>query len=149
MTLFDAPAHRPSRSFRSKKLLVSVFVLCGVAVIAVFLCWNVPAQHRVNRFFSAVEANDFPLAFGIWNNDPDWQEHTQRNISAGYSSHKILHSTSSYGNNTLVAVEINGRATVPLVVAVARSTHSMSFPPFNLTQMTNVFGWTYWQLSYR
>jgi hypothetical protein len=61
MTLFDAPAHRPSRSFRSKKLLVSVFVLCGVAVIAVFLCWNVPAEHRVNRFFSAVEANDFPL----------------------------------------------------------------------------------------
>jgi hypothetical protein len=25
----------------------------------------------------------------------------------------------------------------------------MSFPPFNLTQMKNVFGWTYWQLSYR
>lgn len=167
MTLFDAPANLPGRSFKNRKLLVSVFVLCGVAILAVFLCWNLPAEHRVNRFLSAVEANDFPLAFGIWNNDPDWQKHAQRNASAGYSygrflfdwgttseygritSHKILHSTSSYGNNTLVAVEINGRATVPLVVAVARSTHSMSFPPFNLTQMKNVFGWTYWQLSYR
>ena len=64
-------------------------------------------------------------------------------------SHEILHSTSSYGNNTLLAVEINGRKTAPLVLAVARRTHSMSFPPFNLTQMKNVFGWTYWQLSYR
>jgi hypothetical protein len=166
MTLFDTPAHHPDRSFRSHKLLAGVFALFVIAVVAVFLYWNVPAEHRVNRFFSAVETNDFPVAFGIWNNDPDWQKHT-RNVSVGYSygrflldwdtageygritSHKILHSTSSYGNNTLVAVEINGRATAPLVVAVARGTHSMSFPPFNLTQMKNVFGWTYWQLSYR
>jgi hypothetical protein len=166
MTLFDATAQQPGHSFRSRKMLAGVFALCGVAAIAVSLCWNAAAEHRVNRFFSAVEANDFPVAFAIWNNDPDWRQHT-RDVSAGYSygrflldwgtageygriaSHKILHSTSSYGNNTLVAVEINGRASVPLVVAVARSTHSMSFPPFNLTQMKNVFGWAYWQLSYR
>jgi hypothetical protein len=167
MTLFDAPGPKPSRSSTSRTLLLGVFVLCAVAGIAMFLCWNVPAEHRVNRFLSAVEANDYPVAFGIWNNDPDWRKHTQRYASAGYSygrfildwstagdygritRHKILHSTSSYGNNTLVAVEINGREAVPLVLAVARSTHSMSFPPFNLTQMKNLFGWTYWQLSYR
>jgi hypothetical protein len=165
MTLFDAPGLNENRSFRRWKLLISIFVLCGLVGVAVFLYWNVSAEHRVDRFFSAVEANDFPAAFGIWNNDPDWQVHAQR--YAGYSygrftldwgaageygritSHKILHSTSSYGNNTLLAVEINGRESVPLVVAVARSTHSMSFPPFNLTQMKNLFGWTYWQLSYR
>jgi hypothetical protein len=166
MTLLDAPAHNRSRARRRRTLLISVFVLCAVAGMAVFLCWNLPAEHRVNRFFTAVEANDFPEAFAIWNNDPDWREHPQR-YAAGYpygrfvldwgtaseygriTSHKILHSTSGYGNNTLLAVEINGRESDPLVIAVAGSGHSMSFPPFNLTQMKNVFGWTYWQLSYR
>ena len=167
MTLLDAPIHNRSRARKSWTLLISVVLLCGIVGIAVFLGWNVPAEHRMNRFLVAVEANDLPGAFAIWNNDPDWREHTQRYAAAGYpygrfvldwgagseygriKSHKILYSTSSYGNNTLLAVEINGRKTAPLVLAVARSTHSMSFPPFNLTQMKNVFGWTYWQLSYR
>jgi hypothetical protein len=167
MTLPDARAHNRSRTRKNRTLLISGFVLCGIVGIAAVLCWNVPEEHRVNRFFAAVEANDFPRAFAIWNNDPDWREHAQRYAAAGYSygrfvldwdtsgeygritSHKILHSTSRYGNNTLLAVEINRRESDPLVLAVARSTHFMSFPPFNLKQMKNVFGWTYWHLSYR
>jgi hypothetical protein len=165
MTLLDAPAHNESRAGKSRTLLIALLVLCGLAGISVALCWNLPAEHRVNRLFAAIEANDFPRAFGIWNNDPGWREHTQRYAGYPYgrfvldwgaaseygriTRHKILHSTSSYGNHTLVAVEINGRKTAPLVLAVARSTRSMSFPPFNLTQMKNGFGWTYWQLSYR
>ena len=37
----------------------------------------------------------------------------------------------------------------PLALAVTRRTHTMSFPPFDLTPMKNGFGWTYWQVSYR
>ena len=54
MTLLDAPIYNQSRARNRRTLLVSVFLLCGVAGIAVFLCWNVPAEHRVNRFFAAV-----------------------------------------------------------------------------------------------
>jgi hypothetical protein len=167
MTLLDTPIPNQSRPRKSWPLLISLFLLCASAGITASLCWNLPAEHRVNRFFAAVEANDLPGAFGIWNNDSDWLEHTQKYTADGYSygrfvldwgggseygrikSHKILHSTSSYGNNTLLAVEINGRKAAPLVLAVASNTHSMNFPPFNLTQMKNLFGWTYWQLSYR
>ena len=167
MTLLDAPPNHPTRGWKSRPLLITTIVLCALVVIAVLHFRNLPAEHRVDRFFTAVEANDFPKAFGIWNNDSDWQQHPQRYLAAGYpygrflldwgtageygriTSHKILHSTSSYGNNTLLAVEINGRQDAPLVLAVARSTHSMSFPPFDLTQMKNIFGWTYWHLSYR
>jgi hypothetical protein len=167
MTLLDAPDHNRSRAWKRRIPLISAFVFCGIVGIGGFLCWNLPAEHSVNEFFAAVEANNLPKAFGIWNNDPDWQQHTERYAVTGYPygrfvldwgtasergriiSHKILHSTSGYGNNTLIAVEINDRETDPLVLAVARSNHSMSFPPFNLTQMKNVFGWTYWQLSYR
>jgi len=46
-------------------------------------------------------------------------------------------------------VEINGRKTAPLALAITKSTHAMSFSPFDLTPMKNGFGWTYWQVSYR
>ena len=29
----------------------------------------------MSKFFSAVEAKDYTQAFGIWNNDPNWQQH--------------------------------------------------------------------------
>jgi hypothetical protein len=167
MTLLNAPAYDRIRAKKRRSLQIGAVVLCCVVGILVFLCWNLPAEHRVNQFFTAVEAQDFPKAFGIWNNDPDWQEHTQRYAEARYpygrfvvdwgnasdfgriTSHKVLHSTSGYGNNTLLAVEINGRKAAPLALGVGKRTHTMSFPPYNLTPMKNGFGWTYWQVSYR
>ena len=100
-------------------------------------------KHKVNEFFAAVEAQDFPKAFGIWNNDADWQQHTQRYAAAGYpygrfvidwgkesdygiiTSHKILHSTSRYGSETLLGVEINGRKAALLTLAVEKDKSSM------------------------
>jgi hypothetical protein len=165
MTLLDAPVYDRTLTKRRRNLVIGALLFCAVACMVVALCWNLPAEHRVNQFFSAVEAQDFSKAFGIWNNDPDWQEHTQRYAKDGYpygrfvvdwgrsgdygriTSHKILHSI-SYGNSTLLAVEINGRkAALPL--AVTKSTQTMNFPPFNLTPMKDLFGWTYWQVSYR
>ena len=165
MTLLDAPAYDQTHAKRRRNLVIVALLSCGVAAIVVVLCWNLPAEHRVNQFFAAVEAQDFSRAFGIWNNDPDWQEHTQIYAKDGYpygrfvvdwgkageygriTSHKVLHSI-SYGNNTLLAVEINGRKAA-LALAVTRGTHTMSFPPFDLTPMKDDFGLTYWQVSYR
>jgi hypothetical protein len=165
MTLLNAPAYDSVRAKKRRILIVATLLLCGIAGIAVFLCWNLPAEYRVNQFFAAVEAQDFSKAFGIWNNDPDWQEHSERYAMDGYpygrfivdwgkagdygriTSHKVLYSM-SHGNNTLLAVEINGRKAA-LALAVTRGTHIMSFPPFALTPMKDDFGWTYWQVSYR
>jgi hypothetical protein len=165
MTLLDAPVYDRTHAKRRRNLVIAALLVCCVAGMAVFLCRNLPAEHRVNQFFTAVEAQDFSKAFGIWNNDPDWQEHTQRYAKDGYSygrfvvdwgkggdygrisSHKVLHSI-SYGNNTLLAVEINGRKAA-LALAVTRGTDTMSFPPFDLTPMKDDFGLTYWQVSDR
>ena len=65
-------------------LVIGALFFCAFAGIVVALCWNLPAEHRVNQFFTAVEAQDFRKAFGIWNNDPNWQEHTQRYATDGY-----------------------------------------------------------------
>jgi hypothetical protein len=165
MTLLDAPAFDRTHAKNRRNLIIGALIFCGVVGMAVFLCRNLPAEHRVNQFFTAVEAQDFSKAFAIWNNDPDWQEHAQRYAKDGYpygrfvvdwgkagdygriTSHKVLHSI-SYGNNTLLAVEINGRKAA-LALAVTKNTHTMSFPPFDLTPMKDDFGWTYWQVSYR
>jgi hypothetical protein len=165
MTLLDAPTYDRNLTRRRRKLVIGALLFCAFAGIVFAVCRNLPAEHRVNQFFAAVETQDFAKAFGIWNNDPDWQEHTQRYAKDGYSygrfvvdwgrsgdygritSHKILH-TVSYGNSTLLAIEINGRKET-LALAVKRRTHTMNFPPFNLTPVKDDFGWTYWQVSYR
>lgn len=165
MSLLNPPAYNQTLARRRRNRVIGALLICGVAGILVFFCWNLPAEHRVNQFFAAVEAQDFPKAFAIWNNDPDWQEHAQRYAKDGYAygrfisdwgttgdygritSHKVLHST-SYGNNTLMAVEINGRKSA-LALAVTSSTHTMSFPPFSLTPMKDDLGLTYWQVSYK
>jgi hypothetical protein len=165
MTLLDAPIYDRTLTTRRRNLVLGALLFFAVAGMVVCLCWNLPAEHRVNQFFAAVEAKDMSKAFAIWNNDPDWQEHAQRYAKEGYpfgrfvvdwgeagdygriTSHKVLHST-SYGNNTLMAVEINGRK-APLSLALTKRTHTMNFPPFNLTPVKDDLGWTDWQVSYR
>jgi hypothetical protein len=161
MTLLDAPAYDQTHSKHYRT--VGALLLVVVAGLTVFFLRNLPAEHRVNQFFSAVETRDFTQAYGIWNNDPNWQQHVQRYDGYSYgrfvvdwgesgdygriSSHRILHST-SLGNTSVLAVEVNGHKT-PLILAVTKKTHTMNFPPFALTPVKDEFGWTDWQVSYR
>jgi hypothetical protein len=161
MTLLDAPAYDQAHANHYRS--VSAVVLVVIAGLMFWLFRNVPAEHRVNQFFSAIEARDFTQAFGIWNNDPHWQQHVQKYDSYSYgrflvdwsesgdygriSSHPILHIT-SLGNTSLMAVEVNGHKT-PLILAVTKNTHTMNYPPFALTPVKGDFGWTDWQVSYR
>jgi hypothetical protein len=161
MTLLDAPAYDQTHTNHYRS--VSAVVLVVIAGLMFLFFRNLPAEHRVNQFFSAVEAQDFTQAYGIWNNDPNWQQHVRRYDGYSYgrflvdwgesgdygriSSHRILHST-SLGNTNLLAVEVNGHKT-PLILAVTKNTHTMSYPPFALTPVKDDFGWTDWQVSYR
>jgi hypothetical protein len=161
MTLLDAPAFDRKNSNHYRNL--GALVLVVAALTMVFLFRNLPAEHRVNQFFAAIEARDFTRAYGLWNNDPNWQQHAQQYHGYSYgrflvdwgesgdygriSSHRILHST-SLGNTSVMAVEVNGHKT-PLILAVTKNTHTMNFPPFALTPVKADFGWTDWQVSYR
>ena len=39
---------------------------------------NLPVEHRVSLFLTTLEAKDYAKAYGIWMNDPDWQQHPQK-----------------------------------------------------------------------
>jgi hypothetical protein len=78
MTLLDAPTYDPVKARTRKNLLIAGLVTCVVLAGFLWYFWDWPQEHRVNQFFAAIEAKDLPKAFGIWNHDPDWQQHPQQ-----------------------------------------------------------------------
>jgi len=166
MTLLDAPAIDKARESRRRTVTLAVIAICVAVAAVVYLGWNIPAERRMDQFFDAVQSQDYPKAFAIWNNDPDWQKHPQKYAAAGYpygrflndwssssdygliKTHKIIHATSRFGNNTLMAVQINDRA-VPLTLGIEKKTHTFSFPPFALTPVKTMLGTTDWQIQYQ
>lgn len=165
MTLLDAPSYNAARARRTRNLLIGLAVLLVAVGIFLYVFWDWPEEHRVNQFFAAVQAQDFPKAFAIWNNDPNWQQHPDKYLKAGYpygrflvdwsksgeygviTSHKILYAA-TFGNNVIMAVEVNGRKT-PLTLGVEHKTHVIGFTPFTLTPVQNALGLTSWQISYQ
>jgi hypothetical protein len=167
MTLMDASVHDATPGRTRRTLIIALLCAAGVIAITAFMTWNMPAERRVNQLFVAIEKQDFPQAFGIWNNDPGWQQHARQYAAGGYSygrfvsdwstdseygvikTHRILHATSRYGNSTLLVVEVNGRKAAPLTLAVEKQAKAMNFSPFALTPAETGLGWTDWQISYR
>ncbi len=87
MTLIDAPAFDSRRANRNRSLLMA---LGGLIVLLLLLTalgyilghgWlfsNLPTEHRVNQFYSALEAKDYAKAYGIYENDANWQQHPDK-----------------------------------------------------------------------
>jgi hypothetical protein len=69
----DASVHDATPDRKRRTLIIASLCMAGVIAITTFLTWNMPAERRVNQLFAAIEKQDFPQAFGIWNNDPGWQ----------------------------------------------------------------------------
>ncbi len=87
MTLLNAPQYDRSREeLRSKLLIGSGITLLVLVVLTVagfllghgWLFTNLPIEHKVSVFLSTVERGDYPKAYGMWMNDPDWQQHPQK-----------------------------------------------------------------------
>jgi hypothetical protein len=87
MTLLNAPEYNNRRETLNRNLFIGAVVLILLtAVIGVggFLLGHgwffslLPVEHRINVFLSTLEAKDYPKAYGIWMNDPDWQKHPDK-----------------------------------------------------------------------
>jgi hypothetical protein len=83
----DAPAYDEKKETRKKQLLIgalaTVLLLMAIALSGFFSGhgWffsNVPAELRVNKFLTTVEAGDFQKAYGLWMDDDAWQQHPQQ-----------------------------------------------------------------------
>ena len=138
MTLIDAPAYDPRRDNLKRNVLIGfgiVIVLAAVLGVGGYFAghgWffsNLPAEHKVGRFFDALEAKDYNKAYGIYNADADWQQHPDKYsgyplprfvedwtkyspVKAPITSHRIEISKTDgsgpFGTGIIVAAHLNG-----------------------------------------
>lgn len=159
MTLLDAPQYDPARSRRNLMI-----VQCSVgAILLLFITWWLVASRpvdwpwnwnrylfgriTVNKFLTAVEADDMAGAYGIWVHDKNWQQHPGQYATYPYArfqgdwspnspdneygaikSHEIAEAA-TYGSGLLVAVLINGRKSDALNLDYDPKTSQLSFAP--------------------
>ena len=153
MTLLDAPAFNARRARRNHVVAIASIVIVIIAAIGTWLwflqipwqLWHWPSDHKINNFFSAVESGDLQKAYGLWNNDPNWQQHPQQfgpynfaefqkdwGSASDYGvirSHKIIIAR-RVGNGVVVGLDINGGKT-PIFLRVDHS-GTIGFSPVEL-----------------
>ena len=160
MTLIDAPEYDARRANATRNVLIGVavlFVLLLVLTILGYLLghgWlfsNLPTEHRVNEFYTALEAKDYSKAYGIYENDANWQQHPQ-NFS-GYSldrftedwtkpdyspaggpivSHHVdvsrTDGSGNFGSGIIVAATLNGNPDKKAFIYVNRADGTFTYP---------------------
>jgi hypothetical protein len=157
MTLLNAPEFNEVKEKRTHNILVGSGVsILAIALIAVagFLLghgWffmNLPVEHKVHVFLATLQAGDYPKAYGLFYNDPDWQQHPDR-----YKDYPLQRFTEDFttesewkspitsfhvdfskrdDTGTVVASTINGSTN--LTLKYQRSDGTLSFFPYELTR---------------
>jgi hypothetical protein len=149
MTLLDAKEYDPAKEQKRKIRIISAIVL--VLVLALFGWWNrfLPQKHIANRFFSALQKQDFETAYGIYFADRDWRQHPQNHAQYPLNEFKqdwgpggewgIIKSYQIYGasncpgggSGVVVDAIINDRAQHAQLY-VDKSDKTISTPPCDL-----------------
>jgi hypothetical protein len=154
--LMDAPAYDSARDDRRRNIIIgfiAAILLLGAIALAGYVSghgWlfsNEGYEHRVNNFFSALETKDYAKAYGIYYNDPEWQQHpakytdyplarftddwtTSSPINAPITSHHVDKSVSAgsgtFGTGIIVACTVNGDHKIFLYVN--RADKTMTWP---------------------
>jgi len=157
MTLLNAPEFDEHKETLRRNLLIgSGVTVLAIAVIAFagfalghgWMFMNLPAEHRVSVFLAAVEARDYAKAYGIFNNDANWQQHPEK-----YKDYPLQRFTEDFSTEsdwkgpvnsyhvdfskrdstgTVVAATINGSTN--LTLKLQRPDGTLSFFPYVLTR---------------
>jgi hypothetical protein len=156
MTLLNAPEFDEKKENQKRNILVGSGVTVAVLIVLAvagflmghgWLFMNLPVEHKVNTFLTALEAQDYNKAYGVFYNDPDWQQHpdkykdyplqrftedftTESDWKGPITSFKVGCSKRD-ATGTAVASTING--TTNLTLKYQRSDGTLSFFPFELS----------------
>lgn len=157
MTLLDAPKFDEAREKRKSRLILGSVGLIVVLFVGWWLVagrpmdwpwrWNDHMLGRMaaNSFFTAVEKNDLPKAYGIWMHDKNWQQHPNAHPFYGFDrfqrdwapngveneygtikSHRIA-ATHMRGNVLMMGIFVNGRKTKALNLDYFPEDHTLTF----------------------
>lgn len=157
MTLLNAPAYDPRRENLTRYLIIGASTLVFALLLTAFagfitghgwLFSNLRSEHRVDRFFTAIEQKNFATAYGIYQNDSDWQQHPAKYSGyplnrftedwTTYSPVGIIHShhvdksvsdgSGTFGTTLLVATTMNGNSDKRLFLSIQRSDGTFGYP---------------------
>ena len=159
MTLLDAPVYDEARERRR------LVILCGTAglLLALFVGWwlvagrpvdwpwnwnnHLRGRMAVNAFFTDLEKNDLPAAYGVWIHDKNWQQHPDKHSSYPFDrflkdwsatspdndygpihSHRIA-ATHMIGNVLQTGTFVNERKSKAINLDYDPKDHTLSFSP--------------------
>jgi hypothetical protein len=149
MTLLDAKDYDPEKERKRKKRIISAVV---ILLILLGLGWWFrfwPEERVAGKFFTALQKQDYNTAYGIWFQDPGWQQHPGQHPKYPFNefyrdwgpggewglikTQKVFGSSQCPGGGTGVVVDVvvNDRAQ-HAQVWVEKSDKTMSFPPCEL-----------------
>ena len=157
MTLLNAPEFNEKQETRKRNILIGsgvLFLILGTIALTGFVLghgWffiNLPAEHHVSTFLAALQAKDYPHAYAIFYNDPDWQQHpdkykdyplrrftedftTESDWKGPVTSYHVDFSRRDT-SGTVVASTINGSTN--LTLHYSRKDGTLAFFPFVLTR---------------
>src|ERR1700684_1537998 len=77
MTLLDAKEYHPEKERKKRTRIISIIVL--ILMLAFVGWWNRfwPEKRIADKFFFALQQQNFEAAYGIYYHDPEWQQHPQ------------------------------------------------------------------------
>lgn len=162
MTLLDAPRFDEVGDRRKRIIIVSAIATFTAAVILFWILagypidwpWNwfahLRGRNTVNTFLKDVEKNDMTDAYGVWLNDPHWQQHpdklgpysyqrfledwsptSSQNEYGAIKSHELAAARMS-GNVLVMGVFINGKRSKPVFLEYDPKAHTLGFSPVEL-----------------
>jgi hypothetical protein len=128
MTLMDAKEYDEAGARRRK---IRILAIVGTLLVLGFLAYQLrfwPQERLVDKFFAALQAQDYSAAYGIYRADPAWKQHSQQHVDYPYNefyrdwgpggewglikSYKIYASGEcpKGGSGVIVEVVVNNRA---------------------------------------
>ncbi len=151
MSLIDAPDYDPRKDIRNRNIIIGggatvtlllILSLVGFMTGNGWLFTNVPAKHRVNAFFTALEAKDYAKAYDLYENGrpdsgyslsrftEDWTAHSP--VNGPITEHKVdisaTDGTGFLGTGIIVEVLVNGNNKVFMYVSKADGTMTWPAP---------------------
>ncbi len=156
MSLIDAPQYDPRKDLRNRNIIIgagsTIALLLILSVVGFvsgngWLFTNVPAKHRVDAFFKALEAKDYAKAYDLYENGhpdsgyplsrftEDWTTHSPVNgpITGHRMSVSATDGSGFLGTGIIVWVKVNGNNDV--FMYVSKHDGSMTWPaPHILTR---------------
>jgi hypothetical protein len=154
MTLMDAAQFDAARDRRRRQLIITGVILILLGAWIAYHFRNYPHRSAVDKFFTALQAQKYEDAYGIWFNDPDWRQHPQKHSAYAYNdfyrdwgpggewglikSHSVDCSVAT-DSGVIVQSTVNRRVEHPYLY-VTKSDKTLSFSP-NEIQCGNWLGW--------